>query len=71
MLSVKLQLVLFVALITLIVGSPMTYKLTDKLIGSPLKMPFVIVGVPTVTGQIVHAIVAGLLTWIYLLTFRV
>jgi hypothetical protein len=71
MLSVKLQLVLFVALITLIVGSPMTYKLTDQLIGSPLKMPFVIVGVPTVTGQIVHAIVAGLLTYLYLLTFRV
>ncbi|AGE56326.1 hypothetical protein PBCVNEJV1_516L [Paramecium bursaria Chlorella virus NE-JV-1] len=58
-------------LIFLIVGSPMTYKVTDSFIGKMLGMPFVVVGVPTTTGLLVHALVAGLLTWVYLMTFRV
>ena len=71
MIPVKIQLVLFVMLIFLIVGSPMTYKVTDSFIGKMLGMPFVVVGVPTTTGLLVHALVAGLLTWAYLMTFRV
>jgi hypothetical protein len=71
MIPVKLQLVLFVMLIFLIVGSPATYKLTDGFVGKVLGVPFVIVGVPTATGLLVHSLVAGLLTYLYLLTFKV
>lgn len=71
MIPVKLQLVLFVMLVFLIVGNPMTYKITDSFIGKFLGMPFIVVGVPTTTGLLVHALVAGLLTYLYLLTFRV
>ena len=71
MIPVKIQLVLFVMLIFLIVGSPVTYKMTDSFVGKALGMPFVIVGVPTTTGLLCHSFVAGILTYLYLLTFRV
>ena len=71
MLPVKIQLVLFVMVVFLIVGSPVTYKVTDSFIGKALNMPFVVVGAPTVTGLLVHALVAGLLTYIYLMTVRI
>lgn len=72
MLSVKMQLVLFVILITLIVSAAPTYKITDMLIGKQIKMPFVSVsGSPTPVGIFVHAVVAGLLMFAYLTTFRV
>lgn len=71
MLPVKIQLVLFVTIIFLVVSSPMTYKVTDSFIGKAMGMPFVMVGVPTATGLLVHALVAGLLTYLYLMTFKV
>jgi hypothetical protein len=71
MIPAKLQLVLFVMLIVLIVGSPAVYRITDSLIGQPLSIPYIINGVPTPAGQLVHALVAGLLTWLYLMTFRI
>jgi hypothetical protein len=71
MIPVKIQLVLFVMLIFLIVGSPQVYKITDDFIGKPLGIPFVFVGVPTTTGLLCHSFVAGLLTWAYLQTFTV
>lgn len=71
MLPVKVQLVLFTILITLIVSAPATYKVTDMLIGTPLKMPFVMMNAPSTTGILVHALVAGLLMYLYLLTFNV
>lgn len=70
MIPVKLQLVLFVMLVFVLVSSPTTYKITDKFIGSRLGMPFYASG-PTAFGLLVHAVVAGLLTYLYLLTFRV
>ena len=70
MLSVKTQLVLFVMLTFIIIGSPMTYKLTDNLIGQKIGFPYITVtGVPTSTGLFVHSIVFGLLTYLYLSTF--
>jgi len=71
MIPVKVQLVLFTILVTLIVSAPATYKVTDMLIGTPLKMPFVVMGSPSTTGILVHALVAGILMYLYLLTFRV
>jgi hypothetical protein len=72
MIPVKVQLVLFTILITLIVSAPATYKVTDMLIGTPLNMPFLVMGSsPSPIGIIVHALVAGLLMYLYLLTFRV
>ena len=71
MIPVKVQLVLFTILITLIVSAPATYKVTDMLIGTPLKMPFVVMNSPSPTGILVHALVAGILMYLYLLTFRV
>ena len=71
MIPVKIQLVLFTILVTLIVSAPATYKVTDMLIGKPLKMPFVIMEKPTATGILVHSLVAGILMYLYLLTFRV
>jgi hypothetical protein len=41
------------------------------LIGTPLKMPFVVMNAPSTTGILVHALVAGLLMYLYLLTFNV
>jgi hypothetical protein len=71
MIPVKLQLVLFVMLVFLIVGSPITYKTTDSFIGKALGVPFVVVGTPTTYGLLVHSLVAGLLTWVYLTTFKI
>ncbi|ABU44063.1 hypothetical protein AR158_C518R [Paramecium bursaria Chlorella virus AR158] len=72
MLSVKTQLVLFTILTFIIVGSPAMYKLTNDLIGKKLNMPFItMLGVPTSTGLFVHALVFGLLTYVYLKTFSV
>lgn len=70
MIPVKMQLVLFTILITLIVSAPATYKLTDAFIGSPLKMPFLVLGMPSPVGIFVHSLVAGLLMLAYLSTFR-
>lgn len=71
MLPVKIQLVLFVMVVFLIVGSPITYKVTDSFIGKTLGVPFVVMGAPTTMGLLVHALVAGLLTYLYLMTFKV
>ena len=73
MLPVKVQLVLFTILVTLIVSAPATYRVTDMIIGKPLKMPFLGAGMiqPTSTGILVHALVAGLLMYLYLMTFAV
>ena len=73
MITVKVQLVLFTILVTLIVSAPATYRVTDMYIGRPLKMPFLDVGMiaPTSTGILVHALVAGLLMYLYLMTFNV
>ena len=73
MIPVKVQLVLFTILVTLIVSAPATYDVTNMLIGKPLNMPFVTILTkkPTSTGILVHALVAGLLMYIYLLTFKV
>jgi hypothetical protein len=71
MIPVKMQLVLFTILITLIVSAPATYKLTNTFIGVPLKMPFVVMESPSPIGIFVHSIVAGLLMFAYLSTFRI
>ena len=71
MIPVKVQLVLFTILVTLIVSAPATYKMTDTFIGSPLRIPFVVGGAPSTTGILVHSLVAGILMYLYLLTFRV
>ena len=71
MIPVKIQLVLFTILITLIVSAPATYRVTDMLIGTPLKKPFLYMNSPSPTGILVHSLVAGLLMYLYLLTFRV
>ena len=71
MLPVKIQLVLFVMVVFLIIGSPITYNVTDSFIGKTLGVPFVVMGAPTTMGLLVHALVAGLLTFAYLQTFRI
>jgi hypothetical protein len=73
MIPVKIQLVLFVTLVTLIVSAPATYQVTDMFIGKPFKIPFIATGTvqPTQAGILVHALVAGLLMYLYLFTFRV
>lgn len=71
MIPVKVQLVLFSILVTLIVSAPATYRVTNQFIGMPLKMPFLTADKPTSAGILVHALVAGLLMYLYLLTFRV
>lgn len=73
MIPVKIQLVLFTILVTLIVSAPATYKVTNQFVGLPLKLPFIATGTvqPTSTGILAHALVAGLLMYLYLLTFRV
>jgi hypothetical protein len=61
MLSPRIKLALFVALVYLLVASPWTFDKTSALIGEPLGMPFVAGGVPTSTGLVVHAaVIAGL-----------
>lgn len=70
MIPIKLQLVLFVILVFMIVSSPMTYGITNKFIGMPLGFSLYS-GEPTRLGIFIHAIVAGLLTWLYLQTFKV
>ena len=70
MLSPKNQLVLFVTLLFVIVGSPLVYGLTDKLFGL-VKLDTVDVdGRPTSFGLIAHAVVFGLATFAYLKTFQ-
>ena len=73
MFPVKIQLVLFTILVTIIVSAPATYDVTNMLIGKPLNMPFVTIVTkkPTSAGILVHSLVAGLLMYLYLLTFRV
>lgn len=71
MIPVKVQLVLFTILVTIIVSAPATYKVTNQFIGLPLKYPFVMVGQPTPIGILAHSLVAGILMYLYLLTFRV
>jgi hypothetical protein len=58
---------LFTALAFLIVGSPVVYKFTDSKIATPLKWDFATpAGVPTRSGLIIHAIVLGILTYVFL-----
>jgi hypothetical protein len=58
---------LFTALSFLIVGSPVVYSFTNKVIAKPLKLKFVEEdGEPTRPGLIVHAIVIALLMYIFL-----
>ena len=61
---------LFTALIVLIVGSPVIFKLTDKYLASPLKLTFASKdGLPTRLGLFVHAGVAALLMYAYLRSY--
>jgi hypothetical protein len=58
---------LFASLAFLIVGSPVVFKFTDSKIGDPLKWDFATpAGVPTRTGLIVHALVLGILMYVFL-----
>ena len=67
----KLQLTLFSILVFLVVSSLRLYSLTDLYIARPLGLVFLDKdGYPTTVGMIVHALVAGLLTNLYLMTFR-
>jgi hypothetical protein len=67
----KLQLTLFSILVFLVVSSLRLYALTDAYIARPLGLDFQDVdGYPTTSGMIVHALVAGLLTNLYLMTFK-
>jgi len=64
--------VLFTVLTFIIIGSPAMYKLTNDLIGKKINVPYTtMLGVPTSAGLFVHAIVFGLLTYLYLSTFTV
>lgn len=67
----KLQLTLFSILVFLVVSSFRLYDLTDTFIAKPLGLEFQDKdGYPTNVGMIVHALVAGLLTNLYLMTFK-
>jgi hypothetical protein len=67
----KLQLTLFSILVFLVVSSLRLYALTDSYIARPLGLDFQDNdGYPTTSGMIVHALVAGLLTNLYLMTFK-
>lgn len=58
---------LFVALLVLIVGSPVVFKITDQYIGRTIKVPFASKdGLPTRAGLLVHAGVAFLVMYSYL-----
>ena len=72
MLSVKSQLVLFSILLFIIVGSNQVYALTNKYLGTPLRIPFVNqTGAATPAGIFAHGLVFGLVLWAYLQTFNV
>jgi hypothetical protein len=67
----KLQLTLFSILVFLVVSSQRLYALTNKYIARPLGLAFLDkAGYQTPVGMIVHALVAGLLTNLYLMTFK-
>jgi hypothetical protein len=67
----KLQLTLFSILVFLVINSQRTYSLTNAYIAEPLNLEFMDdYGNPTQTGMIVHALVAGLLINLYLMTFK-
>lgn len=67
----KLQLTLFSILVFLVVSSPQLYNLTDAYIARPLGLTFQDAdGLATTPGMIVHALVAGLLVNLYLMTFK-
>lgn len=57
---------LFVALLFLVVGSPVVYGWTDAYLGGVLKMSFVEGGVPTRVGLIAHSAVMFLGMYAYL-----
>jgi hypothetical protein len=71
MISVKLQLVLFTAVLTILVSAPATYEFTNAILGAPLGIPFAREGSPTPTGLFAHAVIAAALMFGYLQTFRV
>ena len=71
MISVKLQLVLFTAVTTILVSAPATYEFTNEFIGTPLGVSFVREGSPTPAGIFTHAVIAAALMFGYLQTFRV
>lgn len=67
----KLQLTLFSILVFLAVSSQTLYSKTHTYIAKPLRLTFMDAdGYPTSLGRVVHALVAGLLTNLYLMTFK-
>lgn len=58
MISSSLQAPLFAALLFVVIGSPVTYKLTNDLITFPLlKQKTHVGGAPTKFGLLLHAVV--------------
>jgi hypothetical protein len=71
MFSTRIQLSLFALLVFVIIGAPATYDMTDDLIARHLKLDFSDGdGAPTRLGLVVHGLVAGLLTFAYVTTFK-
>lgn len=68
--NAKLQLTLFSILVFLVIGSNRAYDMTDEYIAVPLGLEFLGPEGPSPTGLFVHALVAGLLTNLYLMTFK-
>lgn len=70
-LSPRVQLTLFAILVFMVIGAPATYDLTDAYLAAPLGLDYSDgQGTPTKLGVFVHAMVAGLLTWLYVSTFK-
>ena len=70
-LSPRIQIALFAALLFMIIGSTGVYDLTDRFIADPIGQDFTTAaGLPTRLGLIVHAIVTALLMALYLHTFK-
>ena len=64
------QLPLFVALVFLIVSSPVVYRLTDQ-VGAAINVRLAdSAGSPTKTGMVVHAIVMFVATYAYAKSLR-
>ena len=68
MFSPRLQTTIILALLFLVVSSPMMYTWVNGLIAKPvLRMPVVENNVPTRFGQVLHAIVFALLVHFFVL----
>jgi hypothetical protein len=66
MVSPTVQIALFAALSFLVIGSPAVYKLTNFVARGAFTDEY---GVPTFLGTLVHALVSGLLMFMYLRMF--